>query len=258
MPTVLIINDISAKLGLNIYESFYEIFIHNNTQTHELIEEINECLISQNIEMLRKLVDKANDDVNFLNGEPFQFLRYSQSCISSFSDKDYPEAIRFALSGLQASDTISIKKKEWYSNIELMLLFCLAVNYMRCKDFESCEIVYNLLIEYISKVLDNKSYSIHIKYHFELNFSGRLLYSYYLYDRKTCAEKYADLFDKVISTLTKCGCMDNLPELIVCSACLTNDQDKKNELMLKSRQLGYFIYGEEKMEQKIARISEEA
>ena len=187
IPTLDIVNKLSNKLEINIYDTYALILRHHNIETHIMIEKLNDNFSTSCIKNLKPLIDECFQLETFKTGEPFQILAYAQCLYYGEYKNNSEKAINIATSTLiQFFPNFMIESFDplTLSNCELTLLLSLAVNYCRTGKFESATIIYNLMVKYLHKVLHQSHYVINKNHHFEMNLYGLVVYNCFITFRK--------------------------------------------------------------------------
>ena len=161
VPTLDMVNKLSNKLEVNIYDTYALILRHHNIETHIMIEKLNDNFSASCLKNLKPLIDEYSQLETFKTGEPFQILMYAQCQYYGQYENNPEKAIDIAVSTLtQFFPNFMIESFDplTLSNCELTLLLSLAVNYCRTGKFESASIIYNLMVKYLHKVLHQSHY----------------------------------------------------------------------------------------------------
>lgn len=206
-PSFYIIDLLSKKLKCNLFNLYSELNRHCDIKTHDLIVSINEQLAYQDTNSLENSILLCESQDSFKTGEPFQFLCYIKAIYNSNAKLNYELAITYAEKGLAfhyKSFDIAIISKGTYTNIELMLINCIAVNYCRNENYKEGFQIFNNLLDYLDPFVHSPIYSIHKNLHFEIQLY--LLTVYNVSSFKIALSEYDNLLfliDNAISLLKK-------------------------------------------------------
>lgn len=252
IPTLDIVNKLSNKLEINIYDTYALILRHHNIETHIMIENLNNNFSQSHLKNLKPLIDSYSQLGTFRTGEPFQILTYAQCLYYGTYKKNSSKAINIATSALaqfypnfmsSTFDPLTL------SNCELSLLLSLAVNYCRTNKFDSASIIYKLMLTYLRKVLRQSHYVINKNHHFEINLFGLVIYNCFITFRKN-GQFYEDEIDFMLDLLKETGNSFNLTKLLFMKAYICkekNNNDTYNHYYNIAHYYGAFIYSEQEL-----------
>lgn len=236
-PTFEIINHLSTRLGINIYDNYALILQHNDIQTHEYIESLNEAISTRDFDTLNQINKKISVLPSFSTGIPFKYLNYSQSIYCSAFLKDYEQAIEFALIGLNHEDVPFLQKDPFNTNLskaDLVLAQTLAINLCRQNRISEGKKYFDFLFQYCETILASNRYFVNRNKRFELNFYAHLVYNQFTFFRSNSTVEYKRI-NSTIELLNNYHCSNCLPELLFCKARIEFD----NTLMPDAQQTLY-------------------
>ena len=98
IPTLDIVNQLSKRLGINLYETYALMLRHHDIETHKKIERLNKCQVLDKRERLIDLINQYKDLPGFQYGEPFLQLEYAKATYTSWPLGNYKQAIEIAQS----------------------------------------------------------------------------------------------------------------------------------------------------------------
>ena len=253
VPTLDMVNKLSNKLEVNIYDTYALILRHHNIETHIMIEKLNDNFSASCIKNLKPLIDEYSQLETFKTGEPFQILMYAQCQYYGQYENNPEKAIDIAVSTLtQFFPNFMIESFDplTLSNCELTLLLSLAVNYCRTGKFESASIIYNLMVKYLHKVLHQSHYVINKNHHFEMSLYGLVIYNCFITFRKN-GQFYEEEIDFILNLLRSSENSFNLTELLFMKAYICksrNDNDAYNYFYNIARHYGMFLYSKQELD----------
>lgn len=254
IPTLYMVNLLSERLGINLYDSYAMMLRHNNIETHQKIVLINQALASADFEELNLLVNKYKKLPDFQAGEPKLFLQYGECVYLSNVLCENQRAIDLAKSVLGISSVDMIERfftNKYFANIEMLLLNFIAVNSCREKKYVEGKKYFDELYKYLDLLFKENHYISNRNNHFELRFFSNLVYNdfVFFFDK--------GLFDTnkleaVLNLLKSLYSHFNLPELLLCRACIyfkNNEADLGNQYKKLAQVLGEYLYSKETMKQ---------
>ena len=253
VPTLDMVNKLSNKLEVNIYDTYALILRHHNIETHIMIEKLNDNFSASCLKNLKPLIDEYSQLETFKTGEPFQILMYAQCQYYGQYENNPEKAIDIAVSTLtQFFPNFMIESFDplTLSNCELTLLLSLAVNYCRTGKFESASIIYNLMVKYLHKVLHQSHYVINKNHHFEMSLYGLVIYNCFITFRKN-GQFYEEEIDFILNLLRSSENSFNLTELLFMKAYICksrNDNDAYNYFYNIARHYGMFLYSKQELD----------
>jgi len=252
IPTLDIVNKLSNKLEVNIYDTYALILRHHDIETHIMIESLNENFSPSCIKNLKSLIDDYSQLESFKTGEPFQILTYAQCLYYGAFENNPEKAINIAVSSLSQfhpNFMLSSFNPLTLSNCELTLLLSLAVNYCRTNKFDSASIIYNLILKYLRKVLHQSHYAINKNHHFEMNLFGSVIYNCFITFRQN-GQFFEDEIDFILDLLKATDNSFNLTKLLFMKAYICkakNNNDAYNHYYNIAHYYGMFIYSKQEL-----------
>ena len=258
IPTLDIVNQLSERLGINLYETYALMLRHHDIETHKKIELLNQYLSIGKRDQLIDLVEQYKELPEFQHGEPFLQLEYAKATYFSWTLKNYEEAIKIAqhaLTTIRPFFLDNISTLDNLTNVELCLLNTIAVNYCRLNQKEEGEKYFNFLYEYMTQLFTQSHFATNRNNHFELHFLSTLVYNYFLFyrDSKTLD---SSKIDNTISLLKSLHSNYNLPQLLLCKVILLTNCNMSSAISIYqvAHHLGLYLYGpdyQEHIEQSI-------
>lgn len=254
IPTLDMVNQLSGRLGINLYDTYALMLHHRDIDTHERIELLNECFGSiEKIQKLPELLNEFSALPGFQSGEPKQFIKYGESIYASNIEDDYPKAINAALEGLlihyQTLEQL-LDSRNNFSNAEINLLITLAVNYCRINEYEKGKEFFQLLYQHLSRIVSKKRYAVNRNHHYEQNALALVVYNQFLFFRT----EFEDAYRIINETLEQKKGLKNsylLPNLLLCKASLEYEM-KQYDLARKTYHIadcfGTYFYSEQHFE----------
>lgn len=258
-PSIDMINQLSNKLEINLYDSYAMIIEHKNLETHFKITQLNEAIGQRNFEELWTLTQHFSEIDDFKDGIPFQFLKYSQALYYSMYLNNYPKSLECALEGLKQHfpSILSLNPTQCtLTNADLVLMQTIAVNLCRIDCLDQGLLYFNFLSHYLEHILSMNIYLVNRNKHFELNFLAHIAYNRFIFlaDYNPSEIHFVDM---ALEILKKYYYSHMLPELLLCRTllqCKSSDINNARQTYACAHNSGIFLYGEPtitKLEQKI-------
>lgn len=251
IPTLFIINALSSRLGVNLYDSYAILLQHHDIETHEKIVLLNNALAEANFNKIRSLIETYQSLPEFQQGEPMQFLKYGESVYLSNVLYEHSKAISIAKSALP-NDPICITQTSqhtFFSNIELTLLNFIAVNNCRLGNLQEGKKYFDFLYDYLNQLFIQNHYVANRNNHFELRFFANLVYNDFCFFHKT--EGFDSMkVDTVLDLLKSLHSHFNLAELLLCKTALLLEQNQVPEarkIYPLAHELGLYLYSEKEI-----------
>ena len=257
IPTLYIINALSAKLGVNLYDSYAIMLQHHDIETHKKIVSLNQAMGKGDFDTIHLLVETYRALPEFQQGEPMQFLKYGESVYLSNALLEHSKAISVAKSALP--DTLSNPQTiqhTYLSNIELSLLNFIAVNTCRLENLQEGKKYFDFLYNYLNQLFIQNHYVANRNNHFELRFFANLVYNDFCFFHQT-DDFDSKRIDNVLELLKSLHSHFNLPELLLCKTALLLEQDLISEakrVYPLAHELGIYLYSEVEMQDLEKRI----
>lgn len=247
IPTLDIINQLSNRLGVNLYDSYALMLRNHDIDTHKKIEQIQPYLSGKTSEKIIELVNEYKELPGFQNGEPLQCLKYATSLYYANCLEKTEEAITFALEGLSVNEPFSIdcvNSNRTFTNIEMSLLNTIAVDYCRLEQMNEAKKYFELIQKYLFNAFQQSHYATNRNNQFEVKFLANHICNYFLFFRDT-EDFPIDIIDNVLTILKQLSNHHMLPELLLCKCYLLmqdGKEDKAKELYSLAHSLGNYLY----------------
>ena len=258
IPTLFIINALSAKLGVNLYDSYAVMLQHHDIETHKKIVGLNKALEEADFNKISSLVQAYQSLPEFQQGEPMQFLKYGECVYLSNVMLEYSKAIALAKSAFPSNPVFSTQATQptYLSNIELTLLNFIAVNTCRLGNYQEGKRYFDFLYDYLNQLFIQNHYVANRNNHFELRFFANLVYNDFCFFHKM--EMFdSRKIDTVLELLKSLHSHFNLPELLLCKTTLLLEKDENSEaqkIYSLAHGLGLYLYSKEEMSDLEKRI----
>ena len=258
IPTLFIINALSAKLGVNLYDSYAIMLQHHDIETHKKITSLNQALAEGDFDKIHFLVEAYRLLPEFQQSEPMQFLKYGESVYLSNISLEYSQAISVAKSALPNNPLSNPQaiQHTYLSNIELTLLNFIAVNTCRLGDLQEGKKYFDFLYNYLNQLFIQNHFVANRNNHFELRFFANLVYNDFCFFHKMDGFD-SKRIDNVLELLKSLHSHFNLPELLLCKTALLLEQSLISEakrMYPLAHELGIYLYSEEEMQDLEQRI----
>lgn len=261
IPTLDIINQLSDRLQINLYETYALMLRHHDIDTHQKIDNLNLCFNQEKCEYILPLIEEYEKLPGFQYGEPLQIIKYAKVLYLSNILRKYTEAIEMALEGISIHKNIKIENASTnlsLSNVELSLINAIGVNYCRNKQREEGKKYFDFLMNYLHQLFSISHYATNRNNHFELRFLSNVVYNYFVFF-KDDPDFNSENIEKTLSLLKSLHCHYNLPELLLCKAylkCKEEQLEEAKQLYTLAHSLGLYLYTDqyvESMEQSVLR-----
>lgn len=247
IPTLFIINALSIKLGVNLYDSYAIMLQHHDIETHKKIVTLNRALAEANYDKIHKLVEDYHFLPEFQHGEPMQFLKYGESVYLANVLLEHNTAISIAKSALLNDPFSPSNQPVFLSNIDLTLLNFIAVNTCRLGNFQEGKNYFDYLYNYLHNLFIQEHYITNRNNHFELRFFVNLIYNDFCFFHKTDTSS-EEKIDNALELLKSLHSHFNLPELLLCKIALLLEQDKiveAQKMYPLAHELAIYLYSQE-------------
>lgn len=248
IPTLDIINQLSTKLQINLYENYALMLRHHNIETHFKIEELIKCYSPDKLKNLHSLIIEYENMPEFSSGEPLQQLLYAKCVYAANILNDHETAIQYAIEGLNVNSTFTMDSStRYFSNIELSLLLTIMVNLFRMGKLDEGKKYFEVIHKYIVRFFSENHYATNRNNLFELRYLSNTTYNYFLFLKDmddfdiTCIDTTLNLIKTFHSDYM-------LPELLLCKTYFLlkeNDINNAKSLYLLAHHLGLYLYSKD-------------
>ena len=230
-PTLEMINQLSDRLGANVYESYALILEHHDIHTHECIEELNEAIAERNFKTLKELIDQYANQESFSEGIPFKIIMYAQAVYYGSYLHDCRASVKAALDGLGPDYTKIFEKSPEtmvMSTADLLLMQTAAVNLCRQGSINDSKVFFDYLIHHLDNRLNANRYLINRNRRFELNFYAHTIYNYCIFFHDDSEQAY-NMVCEAIDKLKRHNFSNCLSELLFCKARIEHNTQRTKE-----------------------------
>jgi len=247
IPTLDIINQLSNRLGINLYDSYALMLRNHDIDTHKKIEQLQPYLKGKTSEKIMELVNEYKNLPGFQEGEPLQCLKYATSLYYGNCLLHHEDAIAIALEGLSVNESFCIENvnsQRFFTNLELSLLNTIAVGYCRLGNKEEAQKYFKLIQKYLTNLFNQSHYVTNRNNQFEVRFLATHVCNYFLFFRDT-RDFSIEIIDDVLAILKQLNSHFRLPELLLCKVYLlmqAEKQDEAKELYTLAHSLGNYLY----------------
>ena len=255
VPTIDIVDKLSAKLNVNLYDMYSLISSHHDFDTHEKIEELDSFFatgIENNLDKFLELISDIENLESFKSGEPLQFLLYSKAMCVPYIEKNLDLAISYTERALKVKYSTCDKlfnKNNFFSHIDLILINFMGIWLANKAELDKSFLYFNFLYDYLIEILSQNLYSVYRNYHFAINLLGKVTTDIFFFsgEQKTsCLEK----INTVISIYKNLNYSQGVPELLLCKCYILYKKGLFAEIPPLIKQadiIGDFFYSKEKM-----------
>lgn len=253
IPSLNIINSLSERLGVNLYEKFTAITAHHDIHTHSQVVEITDALVKRDCNLLLSLIEKYQDLPSFQVGEPRQVILYAKCYHTAKANCQYEESVQLALAGLLVhfpSYEAIFNRNSTLSHVEMSMLLTLAVHYLHIGKKEDGVHAIDFMKECIEDRLPKSNHSLSHNLQFEINFYLNLIYTQYLF-RTLPDKELMSVVDESLKLISDYHSNVLLVEFLFCKATLmkhTGNFDKANHYWHCAHYLGKVLYSQEKLD----------
>ncbi len=247
IPTLDIINQLSDRLNVNLYDTYATILHHHDIATHIKIEKLDSCFSRDQLHKLPALIHEYKDLPGFQSGEPKQFLKYAEALYLSNILSEHSMSITYDIEALKEHYPTAealFNPQNHFSNIELSLLLHIAVNSCRLDDIDNGKKYFDLLYRHLTILLNKSHYSINRNHHFEQCFLCIVVYNQYSFFRAETDSQYSQICE-TIERMKSLSSTFLLPELLLCKSALEydfGDLSGAHTTYKLANALGNFIY----------------
>lgn len=247
IPSLDIINQLSKRLGVSLYDSYALMLRHHNIDTHKKIEYLTPFLSGETSEELIDIINEYKDLPGFQEGEPLQYIKYASSLYYANCLEETEKAIDIALEALSVNETFAIddiNSKRSFTNIELSLLNTVAVDYCRLGKKDIAKKYFQLIQKYLLKAFQQSYYTTNRNNQFEVKFLVNHVCNYFMFFRDI-ENIEIEIIDSVLSIQKKLHNNYLLPELLLCKIYLLMESEKTDEakeLYVLAHALGNYLY----------------
>lgn len=252
IPTLYIINALSLKLGINLYDAYAIMLKHHDIETHKKIATLNQAIAEGNFDKIIALIETYQLLPEFQQGEPLQYIKYGQSVYLSNTTSEFSKAIAIAKSAF-SDDPLSdseAPQHTYLSNVELALLNFIAVNTCRLGNLQEGKRYFDFLYNHLDYLFNTNHYVANRNNHFELRFFANLIYNDFYFFHKT-DDFDSQRIDVILELLKDLHSHFDLPELLLCKTVLLLEQNLISEaqkVYSLAHELGIYLYSEAKMQ----------
>lgn len=219
IPTLYMIDAFSKKMGINLFDAYALIVEHNDFDTHQKIEQLNEAINNEDDDLLFQLANEYSVLPGFSKGVPFQCIMHAYSLYYSNVVHDQEKAIYFASEGLNVSGLSSLDQPPFssLSNLDMCLLTAKAVALCRGGHYPEGRKTLEFLHECTKLRLEENRYIVNRNRRFDINMFAMTTYNiceFFPYG----LENNLHLLDNSIRLLDKYGCSNKQSELLLYKA----------------------------------------
>lgn len=249
IPTLDVVNQLSERLGINLYETYALMLRHHDIETHNKIEKLNQHFSFSKISQLRELIEDYEQLPEFQYGEPLLHLEHARAMYISSELQKHEESIAISLKALSTKEPFFIDtppNNRNFSNIELCILNSIALNYCRSGNLDEGKKYFDFLHNYMEEQFTQSHYATNRNNHFEVRFLSTLVYNYFIFFKDDTIDMQSRI-DYALSLLKSLHSHRNLPELLLCKVyflLLANDIDNATATYQTAHHLGLYLYGE--------------
>ena len=253
IPTLDIINQLSNRLQINLYETYALMLRHHDIDTHKKIDKLNLCFNQETSEHVLSLIEEYEKLPGFQYGEPLQILNYAKVLYLSDVQKQYTNAIAVAFEAISIRIDFTIENAPtniFLSNVELSLINTIGVNYCRNKQKSEAKKYFDFLMNYLHQLFAMNHYASNRNNHFELRFLSNVVYNYFIFFRDDLDFDDANI-EKTLTLLKSLHCHHNLPELLLCKTylkCKAEQLEEAKQLYTLAHSLGLYLYEDQYVE----------
>lgn len=252
-PTLYLLDQISNRLGINLYDQYAIIYRQGGLENHKLISQLNECFVREKLEQLPLIFDKCEHLRNKMEGELFQVYLYGKALYSSYILNEIDQAIEYEVEGINiictnynsSLDLTHLK----LTNISLALIQTLAVDLASVSRKKEGFSYLIQLHQYLNVLLETNDYVINRNHNFETKLYCSVIHNLIVYNTNYYTYQELDqLCRKGLDTLKRYNLSFVFPELLFdqCNICChLSKEEEANKFYLMAQQMGDFYYNED-------------
>lgn len=247
IPTLDIINQLSNRLHINLYETYALMLRHHDIDTHQKIEYLSQHFTFEKAKYLLSLIEEYEKLPGFQYGEPLQTIKYAKALYLSNAKRNFSEAIIVALEGLSIHKDFNIATPSMslsLSNVELCLLNSIGVDYCRNNQHQEGKKYFQYLLEYVYLLYSTNHYASNRNNQFEIKILSNVVYNCFVFYRDD-PEFDSEHIEKTLDILKTLHCHHKLPELLLCKAYLKYKEkqlEEAKQLYTLAHSLGLYLY----------------
>lgn len=247
IPTLDIINQLSQRLQINLYETYALMLRHSNIETHKRIELLNLNFGIDKVDTLSSLIHEYQQLAEFQSGEPSQVLLYAKAIYASNGLHDNKKAIYLALQVLSTETPFQIDNvnlTRHFSNVEMSALNLISVCYCRLSNLTEGKKYMDLLYHYIIELIETNHFATNRNDLVEIKILSTVVYNYFSFFKNE-PEYHSNGIDKTLYIMKTLHCTYRLPQLLLCKTYLQiqeNDIISAKETYTLAHSLGLYIY----------------
>ncbi len=139
-PSIYLLHQLSLKFNLDLNEYYKMYFTSNTLVGLEGIKSINTALESENILLIKSMIDKYEKLEDFKKGENLQHIYYGKALCSALLDNDYKSSLEYCYKGIRIEYpdfNINNISENMYSNVGITLLSCVSQNFFAMEQYDN-------------------------------------------------------------------------------------------------------------------------
>ncbi len=219
IPTIYMISAFSSKMGINLFDAYALIIEHNDFETHQKIENIDEAIKTKNIEHLFELATEYDSQPGFSGGVPRQCIMYAFSLYYSNALADYEKSVEYATKGLAVSGVpdADMTPTPMLTITDMCLLLVKSVNLCRINRMEEGRKYIEYLHECARLRLTQNRYLANRNRRFDINLYALTTFNLCEFFPDD-VESNIKMLDESIRLLNDYECSNMQPELLLYKA----------------------------------------
>ena len=247
IPTLDIINQLSERLQINLYETYALMLRHHDIDTHNKIEKLSQHFTFEKAKFLLPLIEEYEKLPAFQYGEPLQIIKYAKALYLSNEKRNFSEAIAMSLEGLSIDKNFHMNNSPMplsLSNVELCLLNAIGVDYCRNNQPQEGKKYFQYLLDYVYQLYAINHYASNRNNQFEIKMLSNVVYNYFTFFRDDPLFDSENI-DKALLVLKTLHCHHKLPELLLCKTylkCKAEQLEEAKQLYTLAHSLALYLY----------------
>lgn len=250
IPTLDMVNQLSRKLGTDLYATYSSLFRYPDFETYLICKEIGRTIGRRDFKRIEKCVEEYADRENFFTGEPRQIICQAKAIISGLR-YEFDSAQRVIEEGMRINHPTfpRLETDKGYSNVELALLLSYGVTLGRMNKIQEAAFFFDSIKRQATSGLAEK-YEAEKNRAFYLNLLCSAVYNKYIFCPQIPDHVISEI-DEILEYQRTNNRIHMITELLLCKAdCLyLTDIKAAKKAYSQAKVMGTFYYGEKRFKQ---------
>lgn len=161
-PSFFILNKLSNKLCVNLYEYYNTLQSYDSIQTFTLVSEMFEYISEYDYSSLAEFIKTNEEKPEFQSGESYKCLMYGKATLEH-EYKNYNTSLSICLE-IFKSEKITLDENEehtkTFNHIEILILNLIAINYHSLGMIDKAFRIYTLLYNQLNLILSHRTFEL--------------------------------------------------------------------------------------------------